>query len=266
MKTNPNIVKSEASIIGRIVQILPPSESETDYSFIFRSPNGIRCHIKIDADKDKAEPNILLLDDFEMTTITRETLIDLICIRHKDKAEPNILLLNDFEMTTITRETLIDLICIRHLGVIDLLQSMNDRLVMIKVDIYRNRSGGKEIRYVFNELIIKCFTSAPITDRSLTILLFRPVSEWESDGQRRYAMSYLDFSVLIYHRPTHKTGQVTVTIYKPLDSQFKEISDTFSITTIPELQDAILGMLAANNIKFEFPVPIDTWVQITESE
>ncbi len=234
MKTNPNIVKSEASIIGRIVQILPPSESETDYSFIFRSPNGIRCHIKIDADKDKAEPNILLL--------------------------------NDFEMTTITRETLIDLICIRHLGVIDLLQSMNDRLVMIKVDIYRNRSGGKEIRYVFNELIIKCFTSAPITDRSLTILLFRPVSEWESDGQRRYAMSYLDFSVLIYHRPTHKTGQVTVTIYKPLDSQFKEISDTFSITTIPELQDAILGMLAANNIKFEFPVPIDTWVQITESE
>lgn len=234
MKTNPNIVKSEASIIGRIVQILPPSESETDYSFIFRSPNGIRYHIKIDADKDKAEPNILLL--------------------------------NDFEMTTITRETLIDLICIRHLGVIDLLQSMNDRLVMIKVDIYRNRSGGKEIRYVFNELIIKCFTSAPITDRSLTILLFRPVSEWESDGQRRYAMSYLDFSVLIYHRPTHKTGQVTVTIYKPLDSQFKEISDTFSITTIPELQDAILGMLAANNIKFEFPVPIDTWVQITESE
>ena len=234
MKTNPNIVKSEASIIGRIVQILPPSESETDYSFIFRSPNGIRCHIKIDADKDKAEPNILLL--------------------------------NDFEMTTITRETLIDLICIRHLGVIDLLQSMNDRLVMIKVDIYRNRSGGKEIRYVFNELIIKCFTSAPITDRSLTILLFRPVSEWESDGQRRYAMSYLDFSVLIYHRPTHKTGQVTVTIYKPLDSQFKEISDTLSITTIPELQDAILGMLAANNIKFEFPVPIDTWVQITESE
>ena len=234
MKTNPNIVKSEASIIGRIVQILPPSESETDYSFIFRSPNGIRCHIKIDADKDKAEPNILLL--------------------------------NDFEMTTITRETLIDLICIRHLSVIDLLQSMNDRLVMIKVDIYRNRSGGKEIRYVFNELIIKCFTSAPITDRSLTILLFRPVSEWESDGQRRYAMSYLDFSVLIYHRPTHKTGQVTVTIYKPLDSQFKEISDTFSITTIPELQDAILGMLAANNIKFEFPVPIDTWVQITESE
>ena len=234
MKTNPNIVKSEASIIGRIVQILPPSESETDYSFIFRSPNGIRCHIKIDADKDKAEPNILLL--------------------------------NDFEMTTITRETLIDLICIRHLGVIDLLQSMNDRLVMIKVDIYRNRSGGKEIRYVFNELIIKCFTSAPMTDRSLTILLFRPVSEWESDGQRRYAMSYLDFSVLIYHRPTHKTGQVTVTIYKPLDSQFKEISDTFSITTIPELQDAILGMLAANNIKFEFPVPIDTWVQITESE
>ena len=234
MKTNPNIVKSEASIIGRIVQILPPSESETDYSFIFRSPNGIRCHIKIDADKDKAEPNILLL--------------------------------NDFEMTTITRETLIDLICIRHLGVIDLLQSMNDRLVMIKVDIYRNRSGGKEIRYVFNELIIKCFTSAPITDRSLTILLFRPVSEWESDGQRRYAMSYLDFSVLIYHRPTHKTGQVTVTIYKPLDSQFKEISDTFSITTIPELQDAILGMLAANNIKFEFPVPFDTWVQITESE
>ena len=234
MKTNPNIVKSEASIIGRIVQILPPSESETDYSFIFRSPNGIRCHIKIDADKDKAEPNILLL--------------------------------NDFEMTTITRETLIDLICIRHLGVIDLLQSMNDRLVMIKVDIYRNRSGGKEIRYVFNELIIKCFTSAPITDRSLTILLFRPVSEWESDGQRRYAMSYLDFSVLIYHRPTHKTGQVTVTIYKPLDSQFKEISDTFSINTIPELHDAILGMLAANHSKFEFPVPIDTWMQITEKE
>ena len=34
-----------------------------------------------------------------------------------DKAEPNILLLNDFEMTTITRETLIDLICIKHLGV-----------------------------------------------------------------------------------------------------------------------------------------------------
>lgn len=121
MKTNPNIVKSEASIIGRIVQILPPSESDNDYSFIFRSPNGIRCHIKIDADKDKAETNILLL--------------------------------NDFEMTTITREALIDLICIRHLAVIDLLQSMNDRLVMIKVGIYRNRSGGKEIRYVFNKLI-----------------------------------------------------------------------------------------------------------------
>ena len=121
MKTNPNTAKSEASIIGRIVQILPPSESDNDYSFIFRSPKGRRYHIKIDADKDKAETNILLL--------------------------------NDFEMTTITRETLIDLICIRHLAVIDLLQSMNDRLVMIKVDIYRNRSGGKEIRYIFNELI-----------------------------------------------------------------------------------------------------------------
>ena len=92
---------------------------------------------------------------------------------------------------------------------------------------------------------------------------FSPCSQYYHGGHLAYKIIG-DYSITLDHYPYHEKAQVCINLYKDFDNRFNEIKSSFSITTIPELQTAILDMLSANKIKFEFPVPIDTWAQITE--
>jgi len=75
-----------------------------------------------------------------------------------------------------------------------------------------------------------------------------------------------DYVIHLDHFEYIDKNRVSIFVFKINDSDFCAINANFIITTIPELQAAMSDMLAANKIKFEFPVPIDTWAQITESE
>lgn len=107
---------------------------------------------------------------------------------------------------------------------------------------------------------------ALITFDNLVKCGFSPCSYTLSNGHNEYKLPNGDYTIHLDHFTHKEKAQVVVLISKNFDDTFSAIKAFLSITTIPELQAAILGMLAANNIKFEFPVPIDTWVQITESE
>ena len=229
-QVNAMHINTNTLIYGHIIQMPQPNESETAYSFVFKSDNGEDYNIAITADK------IELLQEHKDCLIG----IQCDCKQNTDTWAISDPVFNsmmpcdhsyDFE-ETIAR----------------LAEQGGGWSEVEDVDAFLAELRGGDALINFENLI-KCG--------------FSPCSHYYHDGHLAYKIIG-DYSITLDHYPYHEKAQVCINIYKDFDNRFNEIKSSFSITTIPELQTAILDMLSANKIKFEFPVPIDTWAQITE--
>lgn len=229
-QVNAMHINTNTLIYGHIIQMPQPNESETAYSFVFRSDKGEDYNIAITADK------IELLQEHKDCLIG----IQCDCKQNTDTWAISDPVFNsmmpcdhsyDFEQT-IAR----------------LAEQGGGWSEVEDVDAFLAELRGYDALITFENLV-KCG--------------FPPCSHHYHDGHLAYKIVG-DYSITLDHYPYHEKAQVCINLYKDFDNRFNEIRASFDITTIPELQAAISDMLAANKIKFEFPVPIDTWAQITE--